>query len=119
MRTKLLSIIVLVLVLAAGAGGFFWTKERLAGGEMKVKGDSSIPASTPTSAPTSQPTPSYPSIIGSFLVTDKEVCTKDGRPLVYFFGSSSCPHCMWEKPIIEKVAKEFVKEIDFHENIDS
>jgi len=87
----------------------------LTGGEIKVKGDSS----TPTSAPTSQPIPSYPQTVGNFLVTDKEVCAKDGKPLVYFFGSTSCPHCVWEKPIMEKVAKKFGDTIDFHENIDS
>jgi len=112
---KVKYLVILLLVAAAGVGGFFWTKGRLTGGEIKVKGDSS----TPTSAPTSQPIPSYPQTVGNFLVTDKEVCTKDGKPLVYFFGSTSCPHCVWEKPIMEKVAKKFGDTIDFHKNVDS
>jgi len=112
---KVKYLVILLLVAAAGVGGFFWTKGRLTGGEIKVKGDSS----TPTSAPTSQPIPSYPQTVGNFLVTDKEVCTKDGKPLVYFFGSTSCPHCVWEEPIMEKVAKKFGDTIDFHKNVDS
>ena len=112
---KVKYLVILLLVAAAGVGGFFWTKGRLTGGEIKVKGDSS----TPTSAPTSQPIPSYPQTVGNFLVTDKEVCTKDGKPLVYFFGSTSWPHCVWEEPIMEKVAKKFGDTIDFHKNVDS
>lgn len=112
---KIKYLVILLLVAAAGAGGFFWTKGRLTGGEIKVKGDSS----TPTSTPTSQPVPSYPETVGNFMVTNQEVCTKDGKTLVYFFGSTTCPHCVWEKPIMEKVAKKFGDAIDFHENIDS
>lgn len=112
---KVKYLVILLLVAAAGAGGFLWTKGRLTGGEVKVKGD----ASTPAVVPTAQPTPNYPQTLGNFLVTDKEVCTKDGKTSVYFFGSTSCPHCVWEKPIMEKVAKKFGDTIDFHENIDS
>jgi len=116
MRTKVLPIIVLVLVLAAGAAGFFWTKNKITKGKAEVKGEAT---SEPTPVPSVQPTPNYPVVIGNFLVTEKEICVQEGKPSVYFFGSSSCPHCMWEKPIIEKVAKEFAGKIDFHENIDN
>jgi len=100
------------LVVAAGVAGFYWTRGRLTGGEESAK-------AVPTSVPTAKPTPSYPKTLGDFLVTDKEICSKDGKPLVYFFGSTTCPHCQWEKPVMEKVAQKFSKEIDFHEDIDS
>jgi len=112
---KVKYLVIAILVVAAGAGGFLWTKGRLTGGEIKVKGDSSAP----TSVPTSQPIPSYPETVGNFSVTNQEVCTKDGRTLVYFFGATSCTHCTWEKPIIEKVVKKFGDVVDFHENIDN
>jgi thiol-disulfide isomerase/thioredoxin len=57
---------------------------------------------------------------GNFTqVNDASVCTENGKPIVYFFGSSTCPHCQWEKPVIEAVAKSFGNAISFHENIDS
>lgn len=57
--------------------------------------------------------------IGEFETAEGEVCEEDGKPVMYFFGSSGCPHCVWEKPIIEKVAKSFGDLVSFHENIDT
>jgi len=59
------------------------------------------------------------STIGNFSVSQDEVCKENEKPIVYFFGSESCPHCVWEKPIFEKVANNFEGYISFHENIDS
>ncbi|MFA5009039.1 MAG: thioredoxin family protein [Candidatus Paceibacterota bacterium] len=52
-------------------------------------------------------------------ITDGEVCLENGKPLVYFFGSEGCPHCVWEKPIISEVASLFGNNISFHKNIDT
>ena len=57
--------------------------------------------------------------IGNFTTAEKEVCMEDGKPIVYFFGSHSCPHCLWEQPIIESVAALFGENISFHNNIDN
>jgi len=57
--------------------------------------------------------------IGGFKVTDQEVCLKDGKPIIYFFGSNSCPHCRWEHPILSDVAKQFSDYISFHDNMNS
>ena len=57
--------------------------------------------------------------VGNFSVTNNEVCQENGKPVVYFFGSKSCPHCQWEKPIIESVMAKFKDIVSFHENIDS
>jgi|GEM_PF-1664975 thiol-disulfide isomerase/thioredoxin len=51
--------------------------------------------------------------VGDFTYTGEELCTSDGKPVVYFFGTSWCPHCRWEKPIIKQVASEFSNSIDF------
>ena len=51
--------------------------------------------------------------VGGFIYTDEGLCTRDGKPVVYFFGTSWCPHCRWEKPIIRQVAAEFSGSIDF------
>lgn len=56
---------------------------------------------------------------GSFKeVESQKICQENGKPIVYFFGSSTCPHCRWEKPVIEKVTSKFGDYISFHEKID-
>jgi thiol-disulfide isomerase/thioredoxin len=57
--------------------------------------------------------------MGQFEDTGDEVCLEDGKPIVYFFGSESCSHCKWEKPVINEVVSEFGDSISFHENIDN
>jgi thiol-disulfide isomerase/thioredoxin len=57
--------------------------------------------------------------IGNFSVSQDEVCKENEKPIVYFFGSNSCPHCLWEHPIFEKVANNFEGYIFFHNNMDS
>lgn len=57
--------------------------------------------------------------IGDFNISENEVCLENGKPLVYFFGSNTCPHCQWEHPVVEKVAKSFGDAIAFHNNMDS
>ena len=52
-------------------------------------------------------------------ITEVNVCKENDKPIVYFFGSAGCPHCQWEKPILEGIVKEFGSAILFHENIDS
>ncbi|MFA5730022.1 MAG: thioredoxin family protein [Candidatus Paceibacterota bacterium] len=57
---------------------------------------------------------------GSFSeAKDTEVCMENGKPIVYFFGSASCPHCVWEKPILKSVVDKFGDAVSYHENIDS
>jgi len=57
--------------------------------------------------------------IGNFIISQDEVCKENEMPIIYFFGSKSCPHCAWEHPIVEKVAKDFEGYISFHNNMDS
>jgi thiol-disulfide isomerase/thioredoxin len=58
--------------------------------------------------------------IGNFLVDEKsDVCKEDDKPIVYFFGSQTCPHCMWEHPIIKNITEKFKNQTSFHENIDT
>ena len=57
--------------------------------------------------------------IGNFSISEDEVCKENEKPIVYFFGSKSCPHCLWEHPIFEKVANNFEGYISFYNNMDS
>jgi thiol-disulfide isomerase/thioredoxin len=65
------------------------------------------------------PTPKTTQTIGNFLVSKEEICRENEKPIIYFFGSKRCHHCVWEGPIVEKVAKDFEGYISFHNNIDS
>jgi len=56
--------------------------------------------------------------IGGFAITKDEVCYEDGKPLIYYFGYSGCPHCIWNHPILQSVAKKFPTQIAFHDNMD-
>ncbi|MCK4782071.1 thioredoxin family protein [Candidatus Parcubacteria bacterium] len=57
--------------------------------------------------------------IGNFSASKDDVCQENGKPIVYFFGSQGCPHCIWEHPLIESVALKFKENIVFHNNMDS
>ena len=50
---------------------------------------------------------------------DTEICTENEKPIVYFFGSTTCPHCVWEKPILQSVINQFGDAVSYHENIDT
>jgi len=50
---------------------------------------------------------------------DTEICKENEKPIVYFFGSENCPHCVWEHPILKEVADQFGDSIIFKENIDT
>jgi len=62
--------------------------------------------------------PQYETTVGDFLVLNDEVCLEDGKPIVYYFGSSSCPHCTWEHPVIQEVMAKFADQISFHDLMD-
>lgn len=46
-------------------------------------------------------------------ILDMDVCMENDKPIVYFFGSESCPHCSWERLLIDEVASEFGDAIDY------
>jgi thiol-disulfide isomerase/thioredoxin len=50
---------------------------------------------------------------------DTEVCKENDKPIIYFFGSSTCPHCKWEEPVLKSVIDQFGDAVSYHENIDS
>ncbi|MDD3170661.1 MAG: thioredoxin family protein [Candidatus Paceibacterota bacterium] len=52
-------------------------------------------------------------------VVGADICSENGKPIVYFFGSASCSHCAWEKPVLQEVVKSFGDKISYHENIDT
>ncbi|MFA5029206.1 MAG: thioredoxin family protein [Patescibacteria group bacterium] len=39
---------------------------------------------------------------------DANLCKEDGKPVVYLFSTTWCPHCEWVKAAFDKVAKEYI-----------
>lgn len=114
--SKINLILVGLLVAAAFLIGSLWTKVRTGEvGGLATTGAKTTPIPSVAAQPTEKP---LPIAIGRFNITEEEVCTENGRPLVYFFGSNSCSYCKWEHPIIQKVAKKFGSVIIFRDNID-
>ncbi|MFA6348202.1 MAG: thioredoxin family protein [Candidatus Paceibacterota bacterium] len=84
--------------------------------------ETDITASTEptTTDKTESNTDAAKTVDGNFTVMEKnEVCKENNKPIIYFFGSTSCPHCTWEKPIIKEVVASFGDKISYHENIDT
>ena len=62
----------------------------------------------------------------SFSVNeDKEICTEDGKPIIYLFSTTWCPHCQWigetfrefaNKAESEGKAKVYQWEIDINDD---
>jgi len=107
-------ILVILLVAASFLAGKYIEKSKKNPGEAQNKNVLSVNAS-PTPIPTTEP---LATTIGHFSVTKDEVCKKDEKPVIYFFGGSFCPHCQWNHPIVQKVAKEFADQVIFRDNMD-
>lgn len=57
-------------------------------------------------------------IEGGFVkLADQEICKENDKPIVYYFGSPNCPHCVWEYPLIQEVTTKFGDKISFHDNM--
>ncbi len=39
-----------------------------------------------------------------------EICLEDGKPVVYLFSTTYCPHCTWAKDAFDQAVKEYVDE---------
>lgn len=57
--------------------------------------------------------------IGNFIVSEDEICKEEDKPIIYYFGSSGCPSCKWEHPVIVNVTSSFEGYISLHDNMDS
>jgi len=103
-------VLVVLLVAVAFFAGMMWVKS-----QGKTAGTQQAAQGTPIAQPTPIP---LESTVGGFVLTGDEVCQKDGLPSIYYFGGSFCPHCQWEHPLVQKVAKKFTGLIDFHDDMD-
>lgn len=107
-------ILITLLAIASFLAGTFFTKI-----QYLEKGKAGTVQVTPTPQAAVQPSPTVlGTTIGNFLVTKDEICLEEEKPVIYFFGSASCPHCSWEHPIFERVVNKFGDLVSFHNNMD-
>ncbi|MCB9790823.1 thioredoxin family protein [Candidatus Nomurabacteria bacterium] len=59
----------------------------------------------------------------TFTEYDNELCTEDGKPVVFMFSATWCPHCQWVGDTFNSWAKEqkdvvvYRYEVDTNENV--
>lgn len=45
---------------------------------------------------------------GTFLEVSESVCTENGKPVIYMFSTSWCPHCAWARQPFADAVKSYV-----------
>jgi thiol-disulfide isomerase/thioredoxin len=69
-------------------------------------------------------TPTNPGTVDGTTFSElegKEVCTEDGKPIVYLFSTTWCPHCEWISDTFDTFAKKAMDEgkiMAYHWEID-
>ena len=112
-----LPIIVILLMIASFLVGLSWDKIREEKQPKEEKNQ--VVQATPTpEAPAVLGEQLEPTNIGRFMETKDETCQEDGKPVVFMFGRSGCPYCVWEHPIFEKATAKFGNLIAVHDNMD-
>ncbi|MEM7817805.1 MAG: thioredoxin family protein, partial [Candidatus Aenigmatarchaeota archaeon] len=53
------------------------------------------------------PASGVPTVGGMMAIPDAPISGIGGKPLVYFFGTTWCPHCRWERPIFMNATGKF------------
>ena len=49
----------------------------------------------------------YADAVGGFKDTNRTAVFENGSLIVWLFGTTTCPHCTWEKPVLEDVVDNF------------
>jgi len=53
---------------------------------------------------------------------EAEICKEDGKPVVYLFSTTWCPHCQWIKDAYDEVVSKYVNEgkiVAYHWDVDT
>ncbi|MBU3957421.1 thioredoxin family protein [Patescibacteria group bacterium] len=67
-------------------------------------------AVAPTQTPQGPPfvTPKASGIKTFLEKKDAQICADNGKPVIYLFSTTSCPHCQWIAETFDKVVKEYI-----------
>ncbi len=59
----------------------------------------------------------YGTTIGNYIKSEDPLCTEEGKPIIYFFGGSSCSACQWEYPVLLNATSKFDGYIVLHDSM--
>ena len=109
-------ILILLLVVASFLMGMIWTQSRQKDEVENLPVDQQEEEALEQEE---QVSGESAAALGNFKTLEKtEVCLEDDKPLVYYFGRSSCPYCTWQHPVITSAVEGFENVIAFHDNMD-
>ncbi len=57
--------------------------------------------------------------MGGFVKVDDDLCLDDGKPIIYYFGTSECPFCQWQHPVVVEAMERFKGYVSFKDNTDT
>ena len=66
--------------------------------------------------------PTAPGVETFFEKKNAQVCKEGGKPVVYLFSTTWCPHCEWVKDTFDKTVSEYVragKIVAYHWQLDT
>jgi len=130
MEDKYLIPISVLVAAALLTGALIYSKISPSQQQAKITPDQTVDSTQNTdqnnNQNTTQPTPvlatGIPGVTSFTVKDDKQICKQDGKPVVYLFSTTWCPHCVWVKPIFDKVAKEYISQnkiIAYHWELDT
>jgi len=123
---QLIPFLVVLLIIVSFFAGGLWTK--LKSNEKKdTSGDTTqeqTKETEQTQEQTQTPTALTPDgTEGTFSYQNAlEICKEDGKPVIYLFSTTWCPHCTWVGETFDKVAKEYIgqgKIMAYHWELDT
>jgi thiol-disulfide isomerase/thioredoxin len=112
-----LSILVSALIIS---GAVLYGAGKIAGDN----GSNTVAGATDTNAGTGTDTAESAGTVvrtfETFTEYDNEVCKEDGKPVVYLFSTTWCPHCQWIGATFDKWAKDNSdKVVAYHWEVDT
>lgn len=112
------SIIISISMLYAGSK---ITEEGTTLGAAEETADDSGTADQGTAAaPAAEPVGDVVREFETFTEYDTDICKEDGKPVVYLFSTTWCPHCEWIKDTFDSWAKDNAdKAVAYHWELDT
>jgi len=98
-----IGVIVLAIVLVSGNKGAVATNPSN-NTVQNQQAQTQQPASGPEAV-----SPTAPGIETFFEKKNAQICKEGGKPVVYLFSTTWCPHCQWIKDTYDSVVSEYVK----------
>lgn len=87
-----------------------------------VAGDPGTVADNTAGQPVAKNPANVPGVTTFSEKAEANLCTEDGKPVVYLFSTTWCPHCQWIKDTFDEVVNKYVadgKIVAYHWEVDT